>query len=329
MPMPDAPPAVSVLMVNWNTREMTLACLRSLYAETRQTSFEVILVDNDSSDGSVGAIRAEFPQVNLIAERTNHGFAKATNMAAERARGRFLLMLNTDTVVLDGAVDKLCNFAGEYPEARIWGGRTLFGDGSLNPTSCWGKPSLWSIFCFATGLSRAFSRSGLFNPEGYGGWKRDSVREVDIVTGCLFLIERDFWRALDGFDPAFFMYGEEADLCARARASGARPIITPAATIVHYGGASAASRADKIIYLFGSRMGLLERQFSPASRWTARKLTLLSVWTRAFAYGLVAHLGIGSQFNRSAMEWKEAWRQRSQWRGGPLCESVRRGGVGL
>jgi GT2 family glycosyltransferase len=317
-------PALSILMVNWNTREMTLECLRSLYAETHETDFEVVMIDNDSADGSADAIAAEFPQVRLIRESANHGFARATNMAAEMADGRYLLLLNTDTVVLDGAIDHLMVFAASQPDAKIWGGRTLFGDRSLNPTSCWGQPDLWSSFSFAFGLSGAFAGSGLFNPEGYGDWKRDSVRQVDIVTGCLFLIERDFWRELSGFDTTFFMYGEEADLCARARALGAKPMITPESEIVHYGGASAAARADKIIYVFGSRIGLIDRHMAAGSRSMAKRLLLFAAWFRATAYALARFMAPG-RYAKAASEWREVWMHRALWKSGPLAGPVKTG----
>jgi GT2 family glycosyltransferase len=293
-------PNLSILMVNWNTREMTLACLRSLYAQTERTRFEVILVDNGSADGSADAIAREFPQVRLIAESDNHGFAKATNMAAEAARGRYLLLLNTDTVVLDQAIDRLVDFAGEHPAAGIWGGRTLFADGSLNPTSCWARITPWSTFCFALGLSGFAARSRLLNPEGLGGWARDSVRQVDIVSGCFFLIEADFWRKLGGFDPAFFMYGEEADLCARASAAGAKPMMTPEAAIIHYGGGSGAKRANTIGYIFGARIGLIQRQLSGFARIFGSGMTIFTVWWRATLYSLCARLFPGGRYDMAA-----------------------------
>ena len=132
----DARPKISVLIVSYNTREMTLACLRSVAAQT-QTAHEVIVLDNKSQDGSVEAIAAEFPDVQLMAEQDNHGFAKGNNIAAKRARGDYILLLNPDTIVLNGAIDQLVAFAERKPEAKIWGGRTLFGDHSLNTSSCW------------------------------------------------------------------------------------------------------------------------------------------------------------------------------------------------
>ena len=262
-------PELSILLVNWNTRDMTLECLRSVYAQTTRTTFEVIVVDNASSDGSAEAIAREFPQVILMAESENHGFGRATNLQAARARGQQILLLNTDTVVLDQAIDALVEFSRRTPQARIWGGRTLFADGSLNPTSCWGRPTPWTQLCFATGLSARFPRSTLFNARAYPGWARDSEREVAIVTGCLLLIDADFWRELGGFDPAFFMYGEETDLCMRAARLGARPMITPDATIIHYGGGSTTSKADKIVRLMACNITLSRKHDGRIGQWVS------------------------------------------------------------
>ncbi len=314
--MTGSRPDLSILMVNWNTREMTLACLRSIYAEARTTSFEIILVDNGSQDGSADAIASSFPQVRLIANTCNHGFARANNIAADKARGQYLLLLNTDTLILDDAIDRLLDAARAFPQALIWGGRTLFGDGQINPSSVWGRITGWSAVCFALGLRSLFRGSALFNSEGLGDWQRDSIRSVDIVSGCFFLIPRAFWARLGGFDPKFFMYGEEADLCARARALGARPMMTPDARIIHYGGASAASQATKIAYVMGARMGLIDRHLSGLERQIGRLATLTHVVLRAGAFRALARLR-PTRFGLAAREWGRAWAQRAQWRYGP------------
>ncbi len=143
-------------------------------------------------------------------------------LAAHHANGRYILLLNPDTVVLNGAIDKLVEFARLNPKARIWGGRTLFADGTLNPSSCWKRMTFWNQFCRATGLTGILLEYDLFNGEASAAGHRDNVRQVDIVSGCFFLIGRELWEALDGFDPDFFMYGEEADLCLRATGISAR-----------------------------------------------------------------------------------------------------------
>ena len=150
--------------------------------------------------------------------------------------------------------------------------------------------TLWSLFCRASGLTGLFPRSALFHSEAYGGWARDSVREVDIVTGCLLLIARTTWDRLGGFDRAFTMYGEEADLCLRARALGARPMITPEATIIHYGGASETVRADKMVRLLRAKRELVTRHFGPLSRPLAAGLLMLWPLGRAVLLGVAARL---------------------------------------
>lgn len=299
-------------MISYNTRDMTLACLRSVFDQTTPGTFEVIVVDNASADGSADAIEREFGErVTLIRSTVNLGFAAANNLAARHARGDFLLLLNPDTVVLDRAIDRLVAFAEEHPAAGIWGGRTVFADGSLNPSSCWRRPTLWSLFCQAAGLSSLFRQSGIFNPEAMGGWKRDTVRQVDIVTGCFLLIERSLWERLGGFDPAFFMYGEEADLCLRARAFGARPLVTPEATIVHYGGASETTKADKVCRLMAAKMLLVRRHFSRATRGLGVALVVLWPWSRRIASALIS-AGHKNRCSNTHM-WGEVWQKRRIW----------------
>lgn len=307
-------PVVSILVVNYNTREMTRACLDSVVKECSGIDYELILVDNDSSDGSAAALATHPAVSRLLALTENIGFARANNLAAGHASGRYLLLLNPDTVVLDRAIDRLVSFAGCCPDARIWGGRTLYADGTLNATSCWGRMTVWNQFCRLTGLTGLFPSSALFNTEAYGGWQRNRVRSVDIVSGCFFLIERDLWRRLGGFDPAYFMYGEEADLCLRARTFGARPMLTPAATIVHYGGASERTRTGKMIKLLAAKMTLINRHFTPRTRSLAR--LLLAGWplTRWLASAVRARLKPACTEQRaSADAWRETWQARSQW----------------
>jgi hypothetical protein len=272
-----------------------------------------VVVDNASGDGSPEAIAERFPRVRLLAETHNHGFARAHDVAVPATRGDWLLLLNPDTVVLDGAIDKLMDFARRRPEAGIWGGRTVFGDGSLNPSSCWRRMSVWSLFCRLIGLTAVFPRSGLFNPEAYGGWPRDTEREVDIVTGCLLLIQRRTWDELGGFDRAYVMYGEEADLCLRARKMGYRPMITPKATIVHYGAASERVKADKTIRLMRAKLRLVGQHFGPLSRPVGRAFLIGWPLSRSLAAGTLAKITGGPRWREAAASWQEVWTRRREW----------------
>lgn len=309
---------VSIIVVSYNTNAMTRATLDSVLAETHDVSYEVIAVDNASRDGSAEMIAAHPVNARLIRLHENIGFARANTLAAKFARGRLLLLLNPDTVVLDGAIDKLVAFARANSRARIWGGRTLFANGSLNPSSCWGKMTVWNQICRAFGLTGLLSGVELFNGEALGGWKRDSVRRVDIVSGCFFLIEKELWDGLGGFDPLFFMYGEEADLCLRAHAFSARPLVTPEATIIHYGGASETVKSDKMVRLLAAKMSLIMRHFHPAAAPFGRFFLALWPLSRSVSVSLVAHVTRRRSHREAATTWREVWRRRNEWIGGYL-----------
>ena len=300
---------VSVIIVSYNTKALLRECLKAVRASTHASTIELVVIDNASRDGSPDELEGAFPDVRLIRSEHNLGFAAANNRAAESTDGELLLLLNPDTVVLDGAIDRLVEFARRRPEAGIWGGRTLNAARELDPSSCWQRQTIWNTFCRGVGLSGLFPDSGLFNAEAYGGWARDTEREVDIVSGCFLLITRDLWRRLGGFDEAFFMYGEDADLCLRARALGARPAITPRATIVHYGGASETVQPDKMVRLLRAKVQLVRRHWRPLTRWWGVSMLRLWALTRAIRER--------RRKPRSApANWTQVWARRSEWTGG-------------
>jgi GT2 family glycosyltransferase len=300
-------PDVSILLVTFRCREAAAACLRSIYATTSGVDFEVVVLDNASGDGTVELVTSEFPQARLIASTENLGFARGVNRAAEEANGEFVLLLNPDTEVHPGAIERIVDFARAHPEHGLYGGRTLDPDGRVNPGSCWGAPTLWSLFCFAALLSTAFKHSRVFDPESLGGWQRDSAREVDIVTGCLLLAPRALWQALGGFDTRFFMYGEDADLSIRAKALGYRPAITPDAVVTHEIGVSSATREDKLLLLFRGKATLLRKHWRGPRLRAGVFLLEAGVGARA----LLAVLGRRSEGRAGA--WPEVWRERRDW----------------
>lgn len=306
--------SLSIIIVSYNTKALTLGCLQSLYDNPPPVPFEVILLDNASQDGSLEAIAAAFPQVTLIDQQPNVGFAAGNNIAIERASGKRILLLNPDTIVLPGTFPAIWNFAEREPARGIWGGRTLFPDHRLNPTSCWRAMSLWSLACSAFGLTYAFPKSPRFNPEAYGDWQRDCIREVDIVTGCFLLIDAALWHRLGGFDRTFFMYAEEADLCLRARALGARPAITPDAALVHYGGASEVTRTDKVIKTVRGRVTLMRKHWSPLAYGLGRMLLLFWAFSRMIASRRLH--GPQDDSATSNAKWTAIWQRRAEWLAG-------------
>lgn len=300
---------LTVIVVSYNTRELTLKALATLFANTHRTAMHVVVVDNASADGSAEAIAAAFPQVELIASPDNLGFARANNLVADRATTPWLLLLNPDTETHPHAVDNLLAFAKAHPDAGIVGGRTVFPDGALNPASCWRKISVWSLVTQITGLSRAFPRSSLFNYEAIGGWRRDSVRRVDIVVGCFLLTSTALWRRLGGFDPRYFMYGEDADLCLRAARLGYRPAITPDAQIMHLVGASTAKKANKVVAVMKAKSTLVRDHWSPL----LRPVGLAELWLWALARRVGAAV---SRDPEQRARLKQIWDERRGWLAG-------------
>lgn len=309
---PDAA-ELTVIIVSYNTRELTLKALQTLYATASDVPMRVVVWDNDSHDGSADAIAEHFPQAELIRSKDNIGFAAANNRVAESVTTDWMLLLNPDTETHPGAIQNLLAFSKAHPEAGITGGRTVFPDGSLNIASCWRKMTPWSLFCSAFYLSYLFPKSELFNVEAMGDWKRDTVRHVDIVVGCFLMIPTALWRRLGGFDQTYFMYGEESDLCLRAAKLGYRPMITPDAQIMHLIGASSAVFANKIVKIARARATLVRNHWHPAL--VPLGIALLWAWAgmRRLVTGLAARLGR----NPAARDcWRTVWQERRTWLAG-------------
>ena len=304
---------LSIIIISYNTRDMTAECISSVFDETVDTNFEVIVWDNASSDGSAEYIDEKYgKKITLIKSGDNIGFAAANNEAAKLAHGEYLLLLNPDTVVLDNAIDKLMNFATQKPDAGIWGGKTVFGDGSLNPASCWSKQSMWSLFVQAIGLSSVFRGSTLFNPEAIGGWDRNGIKRVDIVSGCFFLIKHELWDALRGFREDFFMYGEEADLCLRAHMLGVKPVVTSEAVIVHYGGASEKIEADRLVRLLKAKDLLIEYHFNNLMKPFAHYLFYMWPFSRCLAHKLLSVFNVYDTQKKHSV-WSEVLERKHEW----------------
>ncbi|GAA1998105.1 hypothetical protein GCM10009739_04440 [Microbacterium ulmi] len=299
------------MIVNYNTRERTLECLASL-ERIGMPGLGVVLVDNGSTDGSVDAIRARHPEATVVAAGENLGFARGVNRGVASSDAEWVLLLNPDASVFPGSIEALLAFAQAHPGHGLYGGRTVREDGSVDPSSCWGAPSVWSLLCFATGLSTAFRRSRVFDPESLGRWERDTVREVPVVTGCLLLARRADWDRIGGLDETFFLYGEDAEFSARARRRGYRPVVVPDAVVQHDVGGSTASSGRKMAMVLAGKATYLR-----------------TVWREPLATAGILLLEAGvalrallERATRSARDtWRVAWRQRAGWRRGyPVAE---------
>lgn len=237
---------VSIVIVNWNTLGLLRDCLKSVYEQAGTVDYEVIVIDNASTDGSVQMVKNEFKRVVLIENTENRGFAAANNQGMAVAKGRYVLLLNSDTVILDNAIAKVVSFADAHPRAAVTGCRVLNPDGTLQPT-CFMFPSVLNMLLSSTYLYKLFPNSRFFGRERMTWWDRSDVRQVDVVTGCFMLVRREAIDQVGMMDERFFIYAEETDWCYRFRTKGLEVTFTPAAQIIHLGGQSTAKRPVAMI----------------------------------------------------------------------------------
>jgi GT2 family glycosyltransferase len=226
---------VSIIIVNWNTRDILRGCLNSVFQQTQNITFEVILIDNASSDNSAGMVKQEFPQVTLIANSENRGFAAANNQGMRIANGRYVLLLNPDTIVLDGAIQKSVTFADNHPDIGVLGCQVWLNESEIQKT-CFAFPTYYGFLIQKTGLRRMFSQSRLFGWIDYGWWDRTTQMDVDVVSGMFMLVRQKAIQEIGLMDEAFFVYAEETDWCFRFRQANWRCVFTPSARIIHLDG---------------------------------------------------------------------------------------------
>ena len=298
---------VAIIIVTYNSEGQIRECLESVFRERRSVCQQVIVVDNQSKDGTVEVIHNEFPEVELVLPGQNLGFAKGVNLGVNHSDAEFVLLLNPDTVLLDHAIDVIVEFARSNPSNGFYGGRTLQPDGSLEPSSCWGAPTLWSMGLFALGITTAFPRNRWLDPESLGSWQRDSVREVGVITGCFLLASREAWKEIGGFDERYFMYGEDVDLALRARAVGYNPIICPAAKLVHEVGKSSESPVHKTLLLYRGKASLVRTHWKGLKQWAGLFLLAAGTGLRALVSNVLPARG------SAADRWRTLWNRRDEW----------------
>ena len=240
---PSDSPTLSVVIVSYNTRKLTLECLRVLAGESRRLAAEVFVVDNASTDGSAEAVRAEYPDVRLLLSERNAGFGAANNLALAQARGRYLLLLNTDAFPRPGAVAALVNFLETHADVGVAGPRLLYQDGSLQQ-SCFRYTTPSHAWAENLGLTKLLRRHAAL--DDYRGWDYATERDVDFVVGACLLLRRAVYEQVGGFDERFFMYQEEADWQKRIKGAGWRIVFTPTAEVVHLAGASGRDEPVRI-----------------------------------------------------------------------------------
>jgi GT2 family glycosyltransferase len=296
---------VSVVVVSYQTRNDTVRGLAALREACVSVPYELIVVDNASTDGSAAAVAQAEPTARVVRLPTNVGFGNAVNVGATYAQGRWLLLLNPDTHPVGDVVAALAGFADAHPKHGVYTGRTLRFDGSDDNRSCLALPTLWGHLCFALGLSTVFRRARWCNPDELPTLDRTRVTQVPAASGCVLLLDRALFNRLGGFTPDYFMYSEDVDLCVRAAAVGATPVLVPQAAVVHTGGASSTSVGKRVMVLRG-KCTYLRLHWSGPRAAAGRVLLATGVALRAALARLTGRAGY----------WRDVWAQRAVWLAG-------------
>jgi GT2 family glycosyltransferase len=237
---------ISVITVSWNTRDLLRNCLQSLLKELEGVDAEVFLVDNDSADQSAAMVEKEFPQIRLIANDSNRGFAAANNQALALASGEFILLLNPDTVVHPGAIKTLLGFMQTHARAAIVAPQLLESNGAVQ-RSCRQFPTFLGMLYELLGLSKIFPDQAKFRQYKMLDWNHDDERQVDQPEGACLLLRREVIEEVGVLDEGFFMLFEEVDWCYRIKEKGWQIWFTPSAQVTHHYGQSIKQVKTKMI----------------------------------------------------------------------------------
>jgi N-acetylglucosaminyl-diphospho-decaprenol L-rhamnosyltransferase len=265
-------PPIAVAIVTYNTREHLRACLATVLGDA---PYEVMVVDNGSSDGSVELVKAHFPDVALHPNRQNRGYGAGANQAIADCKAKYVLLLNSDTLLAPGALEALADYLDRNPRAAIVGPRLLYRDGQLQ-RSCFPFPTPLNSFLRESALSSLIRHVPMLREHYLLTWSHTHPRVVPWVLGAALAIRREAFEAVGGFDESFFMYYEEIDLCYRLHAAGWQVHFAPVTNIVHIGEASTIrNRSAMAVQLYGSMNHFYRRHYSVGQM---RKLRLIKTY---------------------------------------------------
>ncbi len=281
---------LSIVIVNWNTRDYLVGALKSIYDHAPACPFEVIVVDNASSDGSAEAVAERFPQVTLVRSTSNEGYAKGNNIGIARATGEFVLLLNPDVIVPEGALDKAVTYLESHRDVGAIGARQIGPDGRAQ-RSVRGFPTPVSVAAEALGLSRLFPNSRTLAAYRMGWFTYDREADVDQPMGTFLMIRREALDRVGPMDERFPIFFNEVDWCYRAKTAGYRIVFVPEVTIVHFGGASTRLVAPQMAW--ESRRGLLtyfRKHYPSARHWPVYAVAVVLSWVYAGVISLFRRL---------------------------------------
>jgi len=256
---------LSIIIVNYNVKDYLVQCLRSIEHAMKGIACEVIVVDNHSTDGSLPYLEPLFPHVRFISLKENLGFARANNLALDTAKGEFILFLNPDSLLEERTLEVMLGYMREQADIGICTCKVVNPDGTLQLACRRSYPAPWASFCKVFGLQKLFPKSRLFAQYNQTFRSEDEVCFVDAVSGSFMFIRSSALRQCGGFDPDFFMYGEDLDLCYRVSKAGWKIAYVPATSAIHFKGASTRRSDLDEVEVFYDAMKLFARKHHSSS----------------------------------------------------------------
>jgi GT2 family glycosyltransferase len=237
---------LSIILVNWNQKELTLNCLASIFSNPPSCRYAVILVDNASTDDTVEAVSGRFPQVTVIENSNNLGLVKANNIAMKRSESEFIVLLNNDTIIKPGCFDNLYGFIRERRDAGMVGARMYYGDGSLQ-MSCFQFPTILNALYESIGLTSLFSCSRSFGAYEMTWWDHNEVRKVDWVSTACYIARRRVFEEAGYLDETYFVYNDDIDMGFKMKKKGFKVFYLPAAELIHLSGRNVTKISERKI----------------------------------------------------------------------------------
>ncbi len=273
---------LSIIIVNYNVKHFLEQCLHAALKAARGIDAEIFVVDNNSVDGSAQLIREKFNEIHFIENRENVGFSRANNQAIRQAAGKYILLLNPDTVVEEDTFTKVIAFMNEHPEAGGLGVKMIDGKGNFLPESKRGLPTPWVAFYKMFGISRLFPKSRKFGKYHLSYLDENETHEVDVLAGAFMLLRKEALDKVGLLDETFFMYGEDIDLSYRITQGGYKNFYFPETTIIHYKGESTKKGSLNYVKVFYNAMIIFARKhFSGGGATLLSLLIHLAIYFRA------------------------------------------------
>ncbi|MBA4251869.1 MAG: glycosyl transferase [Chlorobiaceae bacterium] len=314
---------LSIIIVNYNVKEFLQNLLHSINKSITNYRYEIIVVDNNSVDGSVELLREKFPDVKLIDSKTNLGFSKANNLGLKIAKGKFFLLINPDTIVQEDTFEKMINFFQSNQNVGMAGCKILNPDGTFQLSCRRSFPGPWTSFCKVTGLSALFPKSKLFAKYNLTYLDEDLTYEVDALSGSFMMLRKNVYEKIGGLDETFFMYGEDLDWCYRIQKAGFKVFYFHETQIIHYKGESTRRSSIDETRIFYNAMHLFVKKHFSSSFLVVLLLRIAISFREVIAFLGINKLIISAIiidffiFNFALFVAEEFYMLLTDWRGFP------------